>query len=76
MRLPIIMGVTALALGAALAAVPANAGGSPEGPAVTIHKHHQTRAKPLYNSMRQREQPSKPEAAVPGRNPNDGGMVK
>jgi hypothetical protein len=81
MRIKIAIGMTALALGAALASVPANAGPgipgySPDGAVVAVHKHHQTRARPLYNSMRQHEQPGSSDVSAPGRNPNDGGMIK
>jgi hypothetical protein len=81
MRIKIAIGMTALALGAAFASVPANAGpGAPgyssDGAVVAMHKHHQTRAKPLYNAVPQHEQQNAPAAVSPGRNPNDGGMVK
>jgi hypothetical protein len=81
MRFKIMMGVTALALGVALASVPANAGPgipgySPDRAVVAVHKHHQTRARPVYNSVRQHEQQGTSDVAVPGRNPNDGGAIK
>jgi hypothetical protein len=81
MRFKIMIGVTALALGVALASVPANAGPgipgySPDGAVVAVHKHHQTRARPVYNSVRQHEQQGTSDVAVPGRNPNDGGAIK
>jgi hypothetical protein len=85
MRFQMIMGVTALALGVALAAVPASAAPATPGASngTTMHKHHQTRGKPLYNTMRQQQpkttgqqQPATTGGAAPGRNPNDGGPIK
>ena len=81
MRLKITIGVTALVLGAALASVPAIAGPgisgySSDGAVVAVHKHHQTRARPLYNSVRQHEQQGTSDVTAPGRNPNDGGAIK
>jgi len=80
------IGVTALALGVALAAAPANAGSGNPGYSsggATMHKHHQTRAKPLYNQARTKplyntvpQQQNPPAAPNYGRHPNDGGMIK
>jgi len=86
MRLQMIMGVTALALGVALTAVPANAAPATPGASngTMMHKHHTTR-KPLYNTMRQQrpassmgqqQQPAATSGAAPGRLPNDGGPIK
>ena len=79
MRLQMIMGVTALALGVALTAVPAIAApatpGASNGTMMHMHKHHQTRGKPLYNTMRQQrpansmgqqQQPAATGGAAPG----------
>jgi hypothetical protein len=84
MRLQMIMGVTALALGVALTAVPANAAPATPGASngTMMHKHHH--AKPLYNTMRQQktgnsmgqQQPAATGGAAPGRLPNDGGPLK
>jgi hypothetical protein len=84
MRLQMILGVSALALGVALAAVPANAATAGASNGTMMHKHHQTRGKPLYNTMRQQrpansmgqQQPSTSGGAAPGRLPNDGGPIK
>jgi hypothetical protein len=71
----------------ALTAVPANAAPATPGASngTMIHKHHTTRGKPLYNTMRQQrpassmgqqQQPAATGGAAPGRLPNDGGPVK
>jgi hypothetical protein len=82
MRLQMTLGVTALALGVALAAVPANAAGPGTSSGTMMHKHHH--AKPLYNTMRPQksggsmgqQQPAATGGAAPGRLPNDGGPIK
>jgi hypothetical protein len=84
MRLQMILGVTALALGVALASVPANAAPATPGASngTMMHKHHH--AKPLYNTMRPQksggsmgqQQPTTTGGAAPGRAPNDGGPIK
>jgi hypothetical protein len=78
MRLQMIMGVTALALGVALAAVPANAAGPGTSSGKMMHKHHPVTGKPLYNTTRQQKPTNTTQqpAAAPGRAPNDGGPIK
>jgi hypothetical protein len=83
MRLQMIMGVTALALGVAFAAVPANAAGPGTSSGKMMHKHHPVTGKPLYNTTRQQkmggsmgQQPATTTGAAPGRSPNDGGPIK
>jgi hypothetical protein len=79
MRLKITIGLAALAIGTALASVPAVAepgisGYASDGRVIAVHPYR-NRARPLYNFAPQHEQRNTPSGLAPGRKQNDGGKL-